>query len=391
MKTSILAQVSALVGGVGSHVFNHPSPTHDLLSKKSRMKAFGPATVVYGREQYSRSVQDYEAPPPCAYTVGWIDSAGDGCDWYAVNDELGCPTYGYSYDGGMGVAADNCCHCAGTSEDDTTPATTTTYSTSAIEVDNTTAPADDTTVATTTTTSTSAPEVDDPCIICPNGATYGFDDVKPNVVAGDARTCVELIQVSTTIEIGTEFCAYSEIAEVSCCFAEPEIPCIICPDGVTAPGGDDYVPDYVGNTATCSELIQSAKQFKFGSDACRFFDVDATYCCPPGGNPTPTPMPVAVRSSGGHIGKVVGMAIAGVSVFSFMALAIYYLRRMASNANSPQKNTAGSDIPMAVVVNMDPETAEAPLSKGNPLRPPYAPHASTPPPYAPHASAPPLE
>jgi hypothetical protein len=90
------------------------------------------------------------------------------------------------------------------------------------------------------------------------------------------------------------------------------------------------------------------------------------------------------------IGKEVGMAIAFVSVVAFMAR-LDYLRRMAFNANSPQKNTAGSNIPMAVVVNMDPETAEAPLSKGNPLRPPYAPHASAPPPYAPHASAPPLE
>ncbi len=140
MKTSILAQVSALAGGVGSHVVNHPNPTHDLFSKIKRMKAFGPATVVHGREQYSRSVQDYEAPPPCADTVGWVDVFGLGCDWYAVNDELGCPDWGHTSDGGMGVPADNCCYCAGTSEDDTT-------------------------AATTTTSSTSAPEVDDPCII----------------------------------------------------------------------------------------------------------------------------------------------------------------------------------------------------------------------------------
>jgi hypothetical protein len=94
MKTSILTQVSALAGGVGSHVVNHPNPTHYLLSKKRRMKALGPATVVHGCEQYSRSVQDYEAPPPCANTVGWIDAIGDKCDWYANNDYLGCSTYG---------------------------------------------------------------------------------------------------------------------------------------------------------------------------------------------------------------------------------------------------------------------------------------------------------
>ena len=183
-----------------------------------------------------------------------------------------------------------------------------------------------------------------------------------------------------------------EGAEVSCCFAETEIPCIICPDGVTAPGCDDYVPDYEGNNLTCSELLEKPKLYESGSNVCRLYEVDVTYCCPPGGNPTPTPMPVVVKTSGGHNGKVLDIAITGVSVFSFVALAIYYLRRMASNANSPQTNTAESNIPKAMVVNMDPETAKAPLSKGNPLLPPCAPQASAPPPYyAPHASAPPFD
>jgi len=182
MKTSILALVSALSGGVSSQVVNHPNPTHDLLSKKSRMKAFGPATVVHGREQYSRSVQ---SEAPCADTVGWVDSSGDGCDWDVVNNKLSCPTYGQYLDGGMGVSADNYCYCAGTGEDDTTAATTTTSS-----------------------TLTLAPEVDNPCIICPNGATDGFDDFKPFVdIRDDVGTCAELIQVSTTIEIVTPNCA----------------------------------------------------------------------------------------------------------------------------------------------------------------------------------------
>jgi hypothetical protein len=56
-------------------------------------------------------------------------------------------------------------------------------------------------------------------------------------------------------------------------------PCIICPDGATA--GDDYVPDYEGNTLTCSDLIGGAKQFESGSDACVWYDIDVAYCCPP--------------------------------------------------------------------------------------------------------------
>jgi len=46
--------------------------------------------------------------------AGWVDSAGDGCDWYEANDLPGCPYHGHSFDGGMGVADDNCCFCAGT-------------------------------------------------------------------------------------------------------------------------------------------------------------------------------------------------------------------------------------------------------------------------------------
>ena len=47
-------------------------------------------------------------------TLNWIDSHGDGCDWYKIADLPGCPLYGSDYEGSMGVANDNCCHCSGT-------------------------------------------------------------------------------------------------------------------------------------------------------------------------------------------------------------------------------------------------------------------------------------
>ncbi len=59
---------------------------------------------------------------------------------------------------------------------------------------------------------------------------------------------------------------------------EVDNPCIVCPNGATA--GDNYVPEYEGNTATCLELIEGAKQFESGSDSCGLYDV-VTYCCPP--------------------------------------------------------------------------------------------------------------
>jgi hypothetical protein len=53
------------------------------------------------------------APSMCiGNTAGWVDSDGDGCDVYEAHDDPGCPLYGHSFDGGMGVAQDNCCYCS---------------------------------------------------------------------------------------------------------------------------------------------------------------------------------------------------------------------------------------------------------------------------------------
>ncbi len=224
------------------------------------------------------------------------------------------------------------------------------------------------------------------------------------------------------------------MAEATCCFTEPEIPCNICPDGATV--ADDYVPENLILGWSCSSVIESAKRFESESDACELHEIDEKNCCPSvmtttSTNPNPNTVPPAINVSTTPgtvpaidellycittiqaknyqymegVGREITMAIAGVAVekavvavgkagvafFSLMALAIYYLCRGVSNAKDTQTNTPGSCIPMAVTLNMDPETAEAPFSKGYPLPPPYSPHASAPPPYAPHASAPPLE
>ena len=43
----------------------------------------------------------------------WKDSYGDGCEWYELYDEPGCPNYGEYYDGGMGKPNQACCYCEG--------------------------------------------------------------------------------------------------------------------------------------------------------------------------------------------------------------------------------------------------------------------------------------
>ena len=56
-------------------------------------------------------------------TPGWVDSSGDGCEWYESVDKPGCPHYGDNYEGEMGVANDNCCYCEGTGAPTVAPPT----------------------------------------------------------------------------------------------------------------------------------------------------------------------------------------------------------------------------------------------------------------------------
>ena len=63
-------------------------------------------------------------PPPteCTDFSGWVDSYGDGCDWYVANDNEGsCDTYGWGYDAGLGTAQEACCYCGGGNRGPTTP------------------------------------------------------------------------------------------------------------------------------------------------------------------------------------------------------------------------------------------------------------------------------
>ena len=55
-----------------------------------------------------------EVPPStpstgtCTDEQGWTDFAGDGCDWYELHEEPGCPLNGY-----FTGASEACCHCGG--------------------------------------------------------------------------------------------------------------------------------------------------------------------------------------------------------------------------------------------------------------------------------------
>jgi len=56
------------------------------------------------------------APSPtteCVDYPNWVDSYGDGCEWYEENDSQGCPNYGNYFDGGQGTPNEACCWCGG--------------------------------------------------------------------------------------------------------------------------------------------------------------------------------------------------------------------------------------------------------------------------------------
>eukprot|EP00956_Cyclotella_meneghiniana_P014863 scaffold22454_cov58-Cyclotella_meneghiniana.AAC.5 len=52
------------------------------------------------------------SPPnsTCIDTPDWKDLYGNGCDWYGELDER-CTEFSNWYEGTMGAASDNCCHC----------------------------------------------------------------------------------------------------------------------------------------------------------------------------------------------------------------------------------------------------------------------------------------
>jgi hypothetical protein len=105
--------------------------------------------------------------------------------------------------------------------------------------------------------------------------------------------------------------------------------------------------------------------------------------------PVPEPPTVASEPPGGSNSTVLVAAISAGVIISFMALVIYYLRKVASNVKgSPGTNSERvvqmpeGWIQTAVATKIvDLETAEGSLLRAS----------TAPPPYASHTSAPPLE
>jgi hypothetical protein len=195
---------------------------------------------------------------------------------------------------------------------------------------------------------------DNPCNICPDGVTAaGGDDYDP---FQDGTTCAEMIQAASSYETGTEDCGWAELYEPNCCYSEPVNPCNFCPDGVTAAGE---------NPATCGDLIADAMHFESGSDACALYDVHIENCCPSSTKIAPMATPSPEGKSGNNGIMIMLGLFMGIS---FVALVVFLIRRKmtASYANgaAPATDPEGlfrmphvGVIPTAtaVAMRMDPE------------------------------------
>jgi hypothetical protein len=118
------------------------------------------------------------------------------------------------------------------------------------------------------------------CALCPNGATAG-DDFVPEY-EGNNSTCKELIDYAKGHEMDSDYCGYIGKHIESYCCSTIENPCIICPNGTTVDGGDDFMPYATTDKddATCGELIVVAKLYETESYVCGLHEMHEMYCCP---------------------------------------------------------------------------------------------------------------
>ena len=98
-----------------SHLWPHLLSLRLIIFVFIRQAPSPPPQVLTYSPTVTHAPTTSAAPSTCmGSTPGWEDKDGDGCDWYERNDDPGCPNYGSSFGGEMGVADDNCCYCFGT-------------------------------------------------------------------------------------------------------------------------------------------------------------------------------------------------------------------------------------------------------------------------------------
>jgi hypothetical protein len=315
---------------------------------------------------------------------------------FSEQHEAGSDGCGY-YD----VAVPDCCPPGATISPTTTPITTS----------PSTAPQ---TPYPTSIVTTPAPTNENQCVVCRKGIIDGYESHVP-YAPDDTRTCVEIIDDGRQLQAGVDACAWAELDENECCYNYQAVdPCNICPNGVTDEY-EDVTPfeQSFGDSRTCRDMSYEIGLYEADSDYCR---VHGAYCCPsvpvttlaPSATPVQvttlapvvttatrtTRAPIVLERQEENKGKVNAMFISTIAISSavgitLLGLAVYFLRKRASATHDTHATNPGvvqmpeGDIPTAVAMPIDPESANTPPTSvwQTKMRPQTSSHA--------HASAPP--
>ena len=94
-------------------VYSRVSSAYDWIRELTcRRSVSPPADFGCDNLELSPTGSPTFSPSACmGNTENWVDSYGDGCDWYELNDLPGCEATGTAFVGEMGAAIDHCCYC----------------------------------------------------------------------------------------------------------------------------------------------------------------------------------------------------------------------------------------------------------------------------------------
>ncbi|KAL9187291.1 hypothetical protein ACHAXT_001394 [Thalassiosira profunda] len=115
------------------------------------------------------------------------------------------------------------------------------------------------------------PGAENPCQVCVDGIAEGTEAVE----AGAGKTCADLLVDALATEEEDAVCASMKQAESTCCPTAAEVPCPVCPDGITVDGTTTTV-----GTKTCDDLATDALNTEETDTLCTtLLGLQAT-CCP---------------------------------------------------------------------------------------------------------------
>ncbi|KAL3809341.1 hypothetical protein ACHAXA_003230 [Cyclostephanos tholiformis] len=111
-------QVGVISGGFGCAEVAFPGVYARVSEAYEWIRGEVCARSNYATEAGFDCTSDRDSGSSCTgSTPNWVDSAGDGCDWYESHDSPGCDDYGDSWVGSMGPASENCCYCFQSNDD----------------------------------------------------------------------------------------------------------------------------------------------------------------------------------------------------------------------------------------------------------------------------------